>query len=270
MATILFIKFFPLMLITLGLLPSVVWLLIYLREDVHPEPKKLILRIFGWGMLVAPLALLVQYLLLSLVGLADIAAPVRALVSLLSLAVVEEYLKYLVVRVEIEDEPDFDEPTDAMTYLIVSALGFAAVENVLIAFSLTSSAPAGSAILMATESAKFLDAVRVLGVRFFGATLLHAFSSAIVGYCMARQLLLQRGAHHADPSMWHAAHKGRLWIIAAGLGIASTLHAIFNYLILQSSEVRSAVVLPISVGMVLVILWLFKRLRRPVEMAGAR
>jgi RsiW-degrading membrane proteinase PrsW (M82 family) len=46
-------------LIILGLLPSTIWLLWYLRKDKHPEPKQMILKIFFWGIIIAiPVALL--------------------------------------------------------------------------------------------------------------------------------------------------------------------------------------------------------------------
>jgi len=240
-AAILFVKIFPLILVTLGLLPSVIWLMAYLREDVHPEPKRAIAKIFVWGMLVAPLAVLAQYLVLAMLDRWNV--PSAALWSLFLLAGIEEYLKYLVVQTEIEDEPDFNEPTDAMVYLIVSALGFAAVENISIAFSL---APSG--VIHGTEAAtvNLLIALRVLGIRFLGATLLHAFASSIVGFTLAKRVFEHRG----------------VWIIWEGLFIAVILHALFNYLILEGGEIRGAAVIAASAIMVSVIVALFKRLQK--------
>jgi RsiW-degrading membrane proteinase PrsW (M82 family) len=42
-----------------------------------------------------------------------------------------EIFKYLVVRFKVIKNPAFDEPTDIMLYMIIAALGFAAVENIL-------------------------------------------------------------------------------------------------------------------------------------------
>lgn len=260
MAALIFTKFFPLILILLGLLPSILWLLFYLREDAHPEPKKLIVKVFLWGMCIAPLALLLQYVSLALLAGAGMHEAQRAIIGLLLLAGIEEYVKYLVVRVEIEDESAFDEPEDAVVYMIVAALGFAAVENVLIAFSLSSPATPQAGIALTAQTAGFLEATRVIAIRSIGATLLHAFSSAVVGYFLALQIS-RSPAHFADPMRWHARHRKRLWIIIAGLMLASALHAMFNYLILQSSGARGAVVLPASVGMILGITFLLRRLR---------
>src|SRR3989338_11669641 len=260
MAALIFTKFFPLILILLGLLPSILWLLFYLREDAHPEPKKLIVKVFLWGMCIAPLALLLQYVSLALLAGAGMHEAQRAIIGLLLLAAIEEYVKYLVVRVEIEDESAFDEPEDAVVYMIVAALGFAAVENVLIAFSLSSPTVSQAGEALAAQTTGFLEASRVIGIRSIGATLLHAFSSAIVGYFLALQIT-RSPAHFADPMQWHIRHKKRLWIIMVGLILASALHALFNYLILQSSGARGAVVLPASVGMILGITFLLRRLR---------
>ncbi|MDP3963404.1 MAG: PrsW family glutamic-type intramembrane protease [bacterium] len=240
MAAAVFIKIFPFVLITLGLLPSAIWLLFYLRQDLHPEPKKMILKVFLWGMLVAPLAVLAQYVTLAALDVNHIAA--AAGIGLIALAGIEELLKYLVVRTEIEEEPDFNEPTDAMVYMIAAALGFATIENISIAFSI---APEGVSPGQGINTANLLEASRVLGVRFLGATLLHAFSSAVVGYFLAVHFFKKRG----------------LWTIWMGLGIATTLHALFNYLILQSVTLNGLVFLVSSVCMVGVIVGLFKHVR---------
>ncbi|MDO8558634.1 MAG: PrsW family glutamic-type intramembrane protease [bacterium] len=241
MAAVLFIKFFPLILIVVGLFPSVVWLLVYLREDAHPEPKKSILKIFLWGMLVAPFAVLLQYLALASLESSGVAG--AAAIGLLGLAAIEEYLKYLVVKTEIEDEPVFNEPTDAVIYMIIAALGFAAVENISIAFSL---APTGQLQTLSANTGSFLNILKVLGVRLLGATLLHAFSSSIVGYALARRVFAKRG----------------MWIIPLGLVGATLLHALFNYLILQSSEVRGVAFILAAATMTGAIIFIFKRVGR--------
>ena len=43
-----------------GLAPSVIWLLFYLRKDVHPESNKMILKIFLYGMIIAVIAAFVE------------------------------------------------------------------------------------------------------------------------------------------------------------------------------------------------------------------
>ena len=52
------------------------------------------------------------------------------------IAVIEEVLKFYTGYLFIRKKPDFDEPVDAMIYLIAVGLGFATVENILIVYSL--------------------------------------------------------------------------------------------------------------------------------------
>jgi RsiW-degrading membrane proteinase PrsW (M82 family) len=59
----------------------------------------------------------------------------------------------------------FDEPIDAMIYMMFSALGFAFFENLVLALSSTTS-----------------NVVMTLFYRFFGANLLHILASSLIGY----------------------------------------------------------------------------------------
>jgi len=87
-------------------------------------------------------------------------------------ALIEEYVKYLTVKVSVLKNSELDEPVDLMLYMIISALGFAALEN----------------ILKITELHPYLEIADVLGitiVRFISATFLHALCSGILGYFLA-------------------------------------------------------------------------------------
>ena len=48
--------------IILAVVPSILWLLFYLRKDKHPEPNKMVIKIFFWGILAALGALLFEFL----------------------------------------------------------------------------------------------------------------------------------------------------------------------------------------------------------------
>ena len=191
----------------LTFLPPVLWLLFYLREDRHPEPKLLLLMTFIGGMISVALAIVGECAFVQLINGGSCQNGVNygaqnAFVLFLGIASIEEYIKYAAVKLLVLRRKDFNEPVDAMIYMITAALGFAAVENVLFAFPL------------------FHQSVR-LGLeittnRFLGANLLHALSSAIVGFFLARA--------------WFSPHRHHF--IAIGVIIASFLHAIFNYLIL--------------------------------------
>src|SRR5260221_5839354 len=53
----------------------------------------------------------------------------------LVIALTEELLKYLIVKVNVFGSYALDEPLDIMLYMVVVALGFTAVENILYLFS---------------------------------------------------------------------------------------------------------------------------------------
>lgn len=157
-----------------GLAPSVIWLLIFLRRDSHPESNKMILKIFFYGVLITLVAAMVE------MGIAGSLAKKIGIYPLLTsliytfvgIAFIEEFLKYLVVRGKVLNNPEFDEPVDAMLYMIIAALGFAALENILILL------PGESPLL-------FYETLTVSALRFVGATFLHALCSGLVGYFLA-------------------------------------------------------------------------------------
>lgn len=213
----------------LGFLPSFIWLLFYLRKDSHPEPNSQVLKIFIWGMLIAPLAVLLQFGLIWLTKpsfdlkiffslLSQIDNNWRGLLVLIVFApVVEEYLKYAIVKEKILKSPDFDEPLDAMLYLIIGALGFATVENLI--------------VILKTPLLPISQALSTISFRFIGATFLHALASGIVGYFLAKSLL---------------ETKKRFPLIIHGLVLAIIFHGIYNYLInLLDQNYSSIIVLAI-------------------------
>jgi len=194
-------------LVILGFVPSLVWLAFYIKKDLRPEPKYLISKTFLMGIIMAPLAVAAQWIFrdmaISLVPGYDLQSSV---VFFLWAALVEEVVKFLVVRFVVLHNSEFDEPLDAMVYMISAALGFAAVENILILFQ---AAPHG------TEAA-----IQIWLLRFVGATLLHAVASATVGYLLAL-------------SWFYNRHSGKL--IALGLAMATIMHLIFNVILLAGN-----------------------------------
>lgn len=178
-----------------ALLPSFAWLVFFLREDLHPEPKRLLFLTFASGALSTIPALLFQMFFESTPA-AKFLGPIVALVIL---ALIEEASKFGAAYLTVAKDPDFDEPVDRMIYMITSALGFAAIENLFIAAGTFSGATAVS--LGATAN--------ILLLRFVGATLLHVLSSGLLG------------------SYWARGKPG------TGLTVATVTHSIFNFLILS-------------------------------------
>jgi len=170
--------------ILLAPLPSIIWLTFYLRKDRHPEPNKLVVRIFLLGAIMISLAALLEQGIFE--GLKFISLSEKIIILVIGFAFVEELLKYLVVKFGVLKNPEFDEPVDSMIYLIMSALGFAAAENI---YLLTQISPLSIPIGKTIE---------FIITRFLGATFLHALASAIMGYFLAASFNIWRVdcSHH--------------------------------------------------------------------------
>lgn len=192
----------------LAAVPAIIWLVFFLREDTHPEPKRLIATVFMTGAVAS-----VPVLGLQLLFQKFIASPIgNFLILIVGLALIEEVFKFLAVRWSIGSDPAFDEPIDAMIYMIVAALGFATIENLFIV-----GGELGSLSLTSV-----LAAVSTLGFRFIGATLLHSLASGLVGFAWAQGRLRRRAG----------------WYIAIGLVAATALHAVFNLLVYQFQDIN--------------------------------
>src|SRR3989338_7586170 len=112
-----------------GLAPSIVWLLFFLRKDAHPESNRMVLRIFLYGVLIALPALFVEIGISQTFSKIPLSKSIIAILNIfLGVAFIEEFFKYLVVREKVLKDPELDEPIDLILYMIISALGFAAVE----------------------------------------------------------------------------------------------------------------------------------------------
>jgi len=210
--------------ILFGVLPSIIWLLFYLRKDVHPEPKSEVIKTFSFGMLVAFIAVFVERGIFNLTEQTTSSIFLRMVLNtFLGVALVEEVLKYLVVRETVLTHPEFDEPVDAMLYMIIAALGFAAAENILIFFQL--------------KAFVFHQTLFVLALRFLGATFLHALSSGTVGFWLGL-------------SFWRGKKEG-FKFPALGLSITVVLHGLYNFSIIKGGL---SLLIP---GVILLILALF-------------
>jgi RsiW-degrading membrane proteinase PrsW (M82 family) len=208
-----------------GFLPVILWLWFWLREDPHPEPKKIILLTFFYGMVTVAIAMLFEY---------GVKIYFSGAIMFLLWAIIEEILKYLAANNAALKRPSYDEPVDALVYMITAALGFACLENILFIFKAVSSE--GMLVSLITGN-----------LRFIGATLLHASSSAIVGASLAF-------------SFFHK--ESRRVNLLGGLLLASFLHFLFNYFIIKNSgENILKIFIPLWI-VTIVIFFIFEKVKR--------
>lgn len=219
-----------------GVLPSLIWLLFYLRKDAHPESNRMVLKIFFYGILMALPAILLEMGILNFLKELKLPLILFTFLSIfIGIALVEELLKYLVVKEKVLDHPEFDEPVDIMLYMLIAALGFAAAENILILFSL-------GPIFLPGE----VFTISVL--RFWSATFLHALASGILGYFLALSI--------------HDTKK-RGWLLILGVGIATLLHGLYNFAILELEGTLSWLIpIVILIGSAIFLAFAFKRLKK--------
>lgn len=189
--------------IILGLLPGFAWLFFYLQEDLHPEPKRLIALTFIVGAAAAVVAVLLEFFTnqnLLRIGIASLSP-----LGIVLFAFIEEIVKFFSVYLVVHKHPAFNEPVDAMVYMVVASLGFATLENL------------GVVNTSVSQAAFLTDIFQITSLRFIGATLLHTLTAGIIGYYWAISI----------------REFGAKRFITLGILLATALHALFNYLILK-------------------------------------
>jgi len=236
-----------------GMLPSIAWLFFYLHKDSHPEPKDMLFLVFLLGGFIGPIAVLVQFLAVKTfetffypIGI-DHFIPKEVYLLLINIIIFaplsEELLKYLAVKWQALKNPAFDEPIDAMIYLIVSALGFAAVENMLNIFMMPN----------VTAQLAFSQSI----ARFLSATLLHALASGMLGYFLALSML---------------NFKKRKLLFWSGFTMAVLFHSIYNYIVwlIDFNKIFVLILALLLVTMAAIVGWQFRQLKKQTAICKIR
>lgn len=211
-----------------GIIPSLIWLWFWLKEDKkRAEPKGLLTIIFIVGMasvfFVLPVQKLIQTNINSHEG------------QIILWASVEEIIKLLVVIFVLYRSNRVDEPLDWPIYMITAALGFAALENTL--FLVKPIALNEVTVGLLTSQ-----------LRFLGSTLLHTVSSGTVGIALGLSFHMNK---------WI-----KKWYLAVGFLFAVTLHSVFNFFIIKNSGSDFLKVFAFLWVVTIIIMLLFEKLRR--------
>lgn len=180
-----------------GLLPALLWLTFWLMEDrCEPEPKRYLVGAFFAGAATVFLALWLERAAAEyFIGTS----------KLFVWAAIEELLKFAAAYFVALRLSIFDEPLDALVYMVTVALGFSAFENALF-------------LLTPLQDGDVLRTIITGDLRFIGATLLHTLSSATIGVALA--LSFYKGA------------AARRMAALVGVVLAIFLHTLFNFFIL--------------------------------------
>ena len=129
----------PLALLLIALIPPLFFLIyIYRQDDIESEPRGMIAGLIGLGALSAIPAVLLELAgsyILYLLGLPEESLIYLLLENFLVVGVSEEICKYTAGRLTTWKSPEFNYRFDGIVYMVSSAIGFAALENVLYVFS---------------------------------------------------------------------------------------------------------------------------------------
>ena len=211
-----------------GIIPSLLWLWFWLKEDKkNPEPKGLLSIVFIVGMIAVVFVLPIQKFIQTHVGSNEW--------QLALWASSEEIIKYLAVAIVLYKTNHAEEPIDWPIYMITVALGFAALENAL--FLIKPLSLGATMVSLLTGQ-----------LRFLGSTLLHAVSSGIVGIAMGISL--------------HMNGFKKKWHLLIGLISAVALHSIFNFFIMKNNGSDFLKVFAFLWVVTIIIMLLFEKIRR--------
>jgi protease PrsW len=184
-----------------GVLPALLWLWFWLKEDrLHPEPKSRLAFVFLVGMISVFVVLPIERLIFTMV-MSSITTT-----TVILWAGIEELFKFIVAYLVALKNRVFDEPIDAVIYMITVALGFSALENALFLFN-------------TIDVGLFSQSIITGNSRFLGATLLHVASSATIGVMLGL-------SYYKKPST-------KKIFLFTGIAASIVLHTIFNLLIIK-------------------------------------
>ncbi len=123
-------------LLILSILPSVILgIMIYKKDVVEKEPKKLLILLLLGGLGAAVLTLVISLLLDSFLPDFDDSMKVSELYliiyTFIKIALVEEFSKWIILKKITWTNKEFNYIFDAIVYAVFIALGFATIENIL-------------------------------------------------------------------------------------------------------------------------------------------
>ncbi len=217
-------------LISLSLAPVLALIvLFYYIDKYEPEPKRIVLKVFGFGTLTVIPAAILECMYTYVIPKAHEPGNLCALFIhiFFSIALVEEFCKFMVIMTGIYKSPEFDEPYDGIVYSVAVSLGFAALENIMYVFS----GGIGTGIMRALMS--------VPG---------HALFGALMGYFIGK-------ARFSDP-------RKRPALIGAGLFWATLAHCVYDFFLLSQNIGLILCVFPFLAGLWALVIALAGKLQK--------
>ncbi len=217
----------------LALSPVVVIMtLVYLTDSYEPEPKKIVLKVLGFGALTVIPVIIAEHISIIFfpVPLSDTSStvnltPLNLFINIfISIALIEETAKFVVVRCGVYRSSEFDEVYDGIVYCCAASLGFAAIENIGYVIS-----PAAMG-----EGLASIMAITAIGIaRAVLAVPAHACFGIIMGYFVGKSKF----------------EKGSMKIVylLSGLFLASFMHTVYDYFALSKMLWQLLLFMPLMI-----------------------
>lgn len=211
-----------------GLVPASLWLWFWLRQDKeHPEPKGLIFLSFILGMAAVIFVLPAEKMANELI--------LDEKTRLIAWAAIEEIAKYGAVSLLALHSKFLDEPLDYPIYFIVTAIGFAALENIIY-------------VIEPLRNGEMVTGLITGNLRFLGATVLHINASALPGIALGLT--------------FYSGWLSKKFMLLVGLSLSIVLHSVFNFFIMVDEGTNYITVFGFLWVVTIIIMLLFEKLRR--------
>jgi protease PrsW len=238
-----------------GVIPALIWLYFWTTEDKkNPEPKSMLALAFIGGMVAVFVSLFLEKYLFGL-GLKNLfytdflehllswfdsiakqngVLLDKVLLVVIFAPVIEELTKFIMAYILVLRSSADDEPLDPMIYLITTALGFAAIENMLF-------------LINPFENGDIILSIFTGNMRFVGATLLHVISSATIALFISFHFF--------------GSKLKKMWFTLLGIVCSIILHGVFNFFMIGNQN-SSIIALELIWITVIIILLAFEKIKK--------
>ena len=187
-------------LLYLAIIPVILLLMFIYKKDTKSEPMNMVVKIFFLGVFSCIPTIIVELLLGNMFSTDEFSSLARLFVNVfIGVALVEEFFKWVIVKLVGYNNSNHDETYDAIVYSVFASLGFACFENIGYVFSYGF----GTAL-----------------VRAFSAVPGHACFGVIMGYFFSK----------AKQSTHNGSNNEGMYLLLS-LVIPTLIHTIYDFLV---------------------------------------
>ena len=197
-------------LLYLAIVPVIFLLAFIYKKDTKSEPMNMVVKIFFLGVFSCIPTVIVELLLGNMFSTDEFSSLARLFINVfIGVALVEEFFKWIIVKLVGYNNSNHDETYDAIVYSVFASLGFACFENIGYVFSYG-----------------FDTAL----VRAFSAVPGHACFGVIMGYFFSK----------AKQSVHNGSNNEGMYLLLS-LVIPTLVHTIYDFLIFSGVELLSII-----------------------------